>query len=194
MADSFEDVNATLSGDGVRVWPADLSGAPPDILALLGQEKLTAVENERVKDYFLLSREDLLEVIANAGRQPNLPNGGALDTYCIETDTHYPQLHVIDRAIDYSGFFPFHINVDEDGNGTDEVGYVLSGSNMQYRYRLENCDIVVLSLSCPDPAQGWLFTFNGGAPHGGILRDTLPGTKVLVQAIGPARFNCRRVE
>ena len=194
LAETFEELNAVLSEDGIRAWPADLSGAPADVRGLLNKGTLTESETEHVKAHFLLSRERLLEVIADAGRQPHLPDGGALSSFCIETRINYPQLHVIDKALDYSGFYPFHINVGEDGSGTDEVGQVLSGSNMQYRFRLANSEIVTLSLSCPSPGRGWLFTFDGGAPHGGILKDTPAGTKVLVQAIGPAKFHCRYVD
>ncbi|MEP3277524.1 MAG: hypothetical protein ABJN26_15020 [Stappiaceae bacterium] len=194
LANTFEQVNEILVNDGIRAWPFDLSNAPDNIVELLAKNTLTETENLAVKTHFLLSRQRLLEIIAAAGRQPNCPDGGALDTYCIETDIHYPQLHVIDQALDYSGFFPFHVNVGKDESGTDEVGYVLSGSLMKYRFRLKNGNIVVLTLSCPSATQGWLFTFDGGADHGGILDDTVPGTKVLVHAIGPARFNCRRVD
>lgn len=194
MADTFEDVNAELADDGIRAWPRDLSDLPADILGLLALPNLTDAEVERIKPHVLLPRLGLLEAIARAGRQPNVPGGGALESYCIETETDYPQLHVIDSAADYSGFFPLHVNVGEDGVGADEVGQVLWGANMQYRFRRVSGAIVTLSLSCPNPAWGWLFTFNGGAPHGGILRDTAPGTKVLVQAVGPARFHMRYLD
>jgi hypothetical protein len=193
LADAFEAVNARLGVAGIRVWPVDLGEAPADVRRLLAKPTLTGPEAERVRAHFLLPRARLLEVIAAAGRAPHLPDGGELDTWCWETETAYPQLHVIDKSIDYSGFFPFHVNVADDGSGTDEVGHVLSGGPMRYRYRLATGDIVTLSLTCPRPEQGWLFTFDGGAPHGGILDDTEAGTKVLVQAIGPKRFHLRYV-
>ncbi len=194
IASTFQDVNAALAGHGIAAWPVDLSGLPPEIRRLLVKLTLTEAENRQLKAHFLLSRERLLEVIDEAGRKPNLPGGGALDSYCIETKTHYPQLHVIAADHDYSGFFPFHANLGEDGTGADEVGHVLSGSNMQYRFRLADGAVVVLSLSCATPDQAWRFTFNGTTPHGGILKDTAVGTKVLVQAIGPERFHLRYVE
>lgn len=189
LAETFEEVNAKLATDGIRAWPVDLSDLPADVRRLLMQPTLTGAETDRVKAQFLLSRERLLQIIADAGRRPHLPDGGELNTFCIETEIAYPQLHVIDKSLDYSGFFKLHVNVADDGGGTDEVGHVLSGSNMQYRYGLANDDVVTLSLSCPSADRGWLFTFDGGAPHGGILDDTAAGTKILVQAIGPARFH-----
>ncbi len=189
LARSFEAVNAALVSDGIRAWPADLSAAPAGIRALLARQTLTEAENAEVKAHFLLPRARILQVIADAGREPNLPDGGALNSYCIETEIHYPRLHVIDPALDYSGFFPFHGNLGAE-SGTDEIGYVLSGQGMTDRFRLANGDVVVLTLICQSPVQGWLFTFDRGVPHGGILQDTDPGTKVLVHAIGPARLNC----
>ncbi len=194
VAGTFQDVNAALAGHGIAAWPVDLSGVAPEIRRLLDKKALTEAENRQLKAHFLLSRERLLEVIAEAGRVPNTPGGGALDSYCIETETPYPQLHVIAAGRDYGAFFPFHANLGEDGTGADEVGHVLSGSNMQYRFRLADGAVVVLSLSCATPDQAWRYTFNGTTPHGGILKDTAVGTKVLVQAMGPERFHLRYVE
>lgn len=194
LASTHEDINAILKPDGIQAWPVDLTSTPKPILALLARPALTEPEVEEVQRHFRLSRERLLGIIAAADREPNAPNGGELDTYCIETQINYPQLHVISSQIDYSGFFPFHVNVGDDGVGTDEVGYVLSGEDMQYRFLLRDGRVVVLSMSCRSEQQGWLFTFDGGAPHGGILDNTEEGTKVLVHAIGPARFHKRPAE
>ena len=194
LASNYEDINAILKSDGIRAWPTDLTNVPQPILALLAKPNLQEPEVEEVERHFRLSRERLLEIIAAAERKPNAPNGGALDTFCIETQIHYPRLHVISNQIDYSGFFAFHVNVGDDGVGTDEVGYVLSGEDMRYRFLLRDGRVVVLSLSCPSDEQAWLFTFDGGAPHGGILDNTKVGTKVLVHAIGPARFHMRAAE
>ena len=194
LGETVEEANSVLATEGIRAWPLDLSGLPADVRRFLDQKTLTDAEANRIKAHFLLPRARLLQIIADAGRRPHVPNGGELNTYCVETEIAYPQLHVIDKSQDYSGFFPLHVNVDDNGGGSDEVGHVLSGSDMRYRHRLANGEVVTLSLSCPSPDRGWLFTFDGGVPHGGILDDTAPGTKILVQAIGPARFRRRYVD
>ena len=189
LAETAEAINGILNQHGVGVWPSSFADAPADIKELLASEQLTEQENSRLKTHFLLSREKLLDAIHAAGRAPNVAGGGSLEGFCVETAIQYPQLHVIDKTLDYSGFFPLHVNVSLEGVGSDEIGQVLSGSGMTYRFGIADGRILSLTMSCPDPLSGWVFTFNGGAPHGGVLDDTAAGTKVLVQAIGPPRFN-----
>jgi hypothetical protein len=181
-----------LVGTGIWVAPVDLSSEPEEIKALLAKQVLTEAENAMLSERFTLSREALLETIALAGRKPHVADGGALDTYCIETATAYPAFRTIDPAMDFSAFVPFHVNQADDGTGTDEVGHVVSG-DMKYRFRRPE-GIYVLAMGCPTPDLGWRFTFDGGAPHGGLFDTIIPGTKVMVQAIGPKRFHMRYVD
>jgi len=127
-ADTAAAVNDCLSAEGIRVWPLDLSGSPHEVRSLLDQPTLSDAKLVRARDQFLLPRERLLRVIDAAGRRPNHPEGGALHTSCIETEIAYPQLHVISRELDYSGFSPLHVNVGEDGSGSDEVGQSSAGA------------------------------------------------------------------
>ncbi len=181
-----------LVGTGIWVAPVDLSAEPDQIKALLAKQVPTEAENAMLSERFTLSREVLLETIARAGRTPHIVGGGALDTYCIETATAYPAFRTIDPAMDFSAFVPFHVNQADDGTGTDEIGHVVSG-NMKYRFRRAE-GIYVLAMSCPTPDLGWRFTFDGGAPHSGLFDTIVPGTKVMVQAIGPERFHMRYVD
>ena len=189
LAETAEAANRILNEHGIGVWPSNFTDTPADIKGLLAKEQLTEEENARLKTHFLLSREQLIKAIHAANREPNVTGGGSLEGFCVETAIQYPQLHVIDKALDYSGFFPLHVNASEEGVGSDEVGQVLSGSDMTYRFGIDEGRILTLSMSCPDPLSGWVFTFDGGAPHGGALENTAAGTKVLVQAIGPHQFN-----
>ncbi|MEZ5787687.1 MAG: hypothetical protein R3D62_14715 [Xanthobacteraceae bacterium] len=159
---------------------------------MLAKQVPTEAENARLGERFTLAREVLLETIARAGRRPHIAGGGALDTYCIETATPYPAFRTIDPAMDFSAFVPFHVNMADDGTGTDEIGHVASG-NMKYRFRRPE-GVFVLAMSCPSPDQGWRFTFDGGAAHSALFDTIVPGTKVMVQAIGPERFHMRYVD
>lgn len=181
-----------LAGSGVWVGPVDLSSEPDEIRALLANQIPTETETERLSNRFCLSREALLETIALAGRTPHVAGGGALDTYCIETETAYPAFRTIDPAMDFSAFVPFHVNQGGDGTGTDEIGHVLSG-NMKYRFQRPE-GIYVLAMNCVAPELGWRYAFDGAAPHGGLFDTVIAGTKVLVQAIGPDRFHMRYVD
>jgi hypothetical protein len=192
IATDHAAVARELVGTGVWVAPVDLSSEPDETKSLLAKRVLTDAETAVLGQRFTLSREALLETIELAGRTPHVPGGGALDTYCIETETPYPAFRTLDPAMDFSAFVPFHVNRADDGTGTDEVGHVVSG-DMKYRFRLPE-GIYVLEMYCSAPDMGWRFTFDGSAPHGGLFDAVVPGTKVMVQAIGPERFHMRYVD
>ena len=176
---------------GGGVWPLDLSGTPADIRRLLDQPTVTAAEEERLKAYFLLSRERLLQIIGDAGRKPHVPGGGALSTTVVSHGYSYPQLWAVQGGIDYSRFDRFHVNVADDGTGVDEVLQILSGRGIVIRQRLRSGAALTLTLDCPGDSAGWLVTYDGGNPHIGSLSSAAPGTKALVQAIGPERWDIR---
>jgi hypothetical protein len=188
---SLPEANAAMAAVGAGVWPLDLTGEPVDIQHLFRQPTLTDAEEERLKAHFLLSRERLLEVIARAGRKPHVEGGGALSTSVVSHGYSYPQLWVVQGGIDYSRFDRFHVNVADDGAGVDEVLQILSGRGIVIRQRLPNGGFFSLRLDCPADNAGWLVTYDGGNPHIGSLSAAAPGTKALVQAIGPERWSVR---
>jgi hypothetical protein len=121
------EINAVLAEIGSGAWPLDLSGTPDNIQRLLRQPALTETEAEQVRTNFLLPRERLLEIIAAAGRQPNVPGGGELTTSVSNYGYSYPQLWIVQGDENFSRFDRFHVNVSEDGIGTDEVAQLLWG-------------------------------------------------------------------
>lgn len=185
------DVNRELAVVGSRVWPLDLRSAPADVRRLLAKPTLEAVETTRLMEHFLLSRERLLEIIAAAGRAPNVPGGGALSTHVDSHGYSYPQLWLVQDGIDYTRFDRFHVNTADDGTGVDEVMQVLSGAGIAIRHRLPDGKVLALHVDCPGADAGWLVTYDGGHPHIGSLSSARPGTKALVQAIGPPRWSVR---
>ncbi len=108
---SLEEVNATLANIDSRVWPLDLGSAPTEMQRVLKQPTLTDSGVERVKEYFLMPRERLLEIITDAGREPRVPSGGALTTFLPSHAYSYPQLFVVLDDVKYSRFDRFHVNV-----------------------------------------------------------------------------------
>jgi len=185
------DINEALAETGTGVWPLALGNVPAEVRALLGQPTLTDAETERVRAYFLMSRERLLRIIEAAGRQPNVAGGGELDTFVTNEGYGYPQLWVVQRGRDYTRFDRVHVNVADDGTGVDEVLQILSGGGVVIRVHGRNGGALALRLDCPSEDTGWLVTYDGGRPHMGSLSSARPGTKVMVQAIGPARWALR---
>ena len=187
----IEAVNAALAPFGARVSPLDLRAVEPDIRALLARPTLTEDEAERIKSAFLMPRSALLETLERAGRAPHVPGGGALATEVANHGYAYPQLFVVEAGADYSRFDRFHVNVADDGTPVDEVMQVLAGGGVRILQRLPGEQPSVLTLDCPSPDRGWTVTYDGGVSHIGSMSAAVPGTKALMQVIGPARWTMR---
>ena len=84
-------------------------------------------------------------------------------------------------------FDRFHTNPSGDGPGVDEVMQVLSGGGFRVLQPPEEAAFT-LHIDCVADEYGWLLTYDGGYPHIGSLSSGRLGTKLLVQAIGPARW------
>jgi hypothetical protein len=191
ISDQCAEISAVLAEIGAGIWTLDFSGAPDDIYRLLKQNTLTETEAERLQTHYLLPRERLLETIASAGRQPNVPGGGELNTWVSTHKISYPHLWLKQGDEDFSRFERFHVNVSEDRTAVDEVTQTLWGRGLVIRHLLPGGVILTSLLECPCESAGWLMTHDGGKPHIGTFSQASPGTKCLVQAIGPAQWGMR---
>ena len=187
----LDPVNAALAPFGARVWPLDLDAAAPGLRGLLARPTLDAAEAERIEAAFLLSREALLAKLAEAGRSPHVPGGGALETEVANHGYAYPQLFVVEEGADYTRFDRFHVNVAEDGTAVDEVMQILAGGGVRILQRLPGEGAVTLTLDCPSAGKGWTVTYDGAVSHIGSMSAARPGTKALMQVFGPARWTMR---
>lgn len=189
---TYADTVEALARVGAALWPLDLGRAPGGIRNLLQKPSLNEPEAARVRDRFLLPRDRLLEIVSAAGRTPHVPGGGALATLDTTHDVAYPELYQVDAGTDYSRFDRFHVNLSgEDGAAVDEFMQVLSGTGVRFSQRLPRGGDLVLELGCPDPASGWLLTYDGGLQHIGSFSGCATGSKILMQIIGPARWVMR---
>lgn len=100
VPDSLAAINDELHAIGAGVWPLDLQDRPGGIRALLAKPVLDAAETETVIAHFLLPRERLLQIVAQAGRTSAVAGGGALDTFVTNLGHHYPQLHQVQKGVD----------------------------------------------------------------------------------------------
>lgn len=91
----------------------------------------------------------------------------------------------------FSRFDRFHVNVSEDGAAVDEVAQILWGRGLVIRHLLLSGVKLHMRLDYPRELSGWLVTHNGGKPHRGSFSQATPGTKCLVQVIGPAHWIMR---
>ena len=188
---TLTEINDALIAYGTRVWPLDLSGLSDDVRRLLAQPRLTEAETEFLKAQFQLPRPGLLAMIAEAGREPHIPDGGAMTTYVSNHGYAYPQFYIAETGVDYSRFDRFHVNTADDGVGVDEVGQLLSGGGVRILQRRAGSEVATLHLDCPSEGHGWILTYDGGSAHIGSLSGVRPGTKLLMQVIGPERWVMR---
>jgi hypothetical protein len=188
---ALDRVNAALASYGSRVWPLDLATSAPEVRRLLMLPSLTQEEGDRIKERFLLPRERLLEIITAAGRAPHVPGGGSMTPYVANQGYAYPQLYLVDHRTDYTRFDRFHVNTADDGTGVDEIGQLLHGGGIRILQWRPGLGVARLHLACPSADLGWIVTYDGGSSHIGSLSAASPGTKFLMQVIGPERWRLR---
>lgn len=188
---NLAEINQALGHIGAHIWPLELRGTPVAIQQLLDQPTLNDAEVAAVQEHFLLSRERLLGIIAEASRTAQVPGGGEMSTFDATNGVAYPQLYIVEAGVDYTRFDRFHTNSSNDGPGVDEVMQVLSGGGVRVLQHLPEEGVITLQVDCVADEHGWIVTYDGGYPHIGSISGGRPGTKVLVQVIGPARWEMR---
>lgn len=183
-----DEINATLHPIGFGLCPLNLNGAPDDVRQRLASATLSDDDVAAIEAQFLLPRERLLDIITAAGRTPQVPGGGELSTFDATNGVRYPQLYLVEPGVDYSRFDTFHVNTTADGPGIDEVMQLLAGAGFRIIQHLPGRGEFTVSVDCGADGRGWIITYDGGRPHIGSLAQAEPGTKLLVQAIGPPRY------
>ena len=191
---SLAEINETLHPIGFGVWPLDVGAASPAIRERLRRPTLTDADVTAVKDHFLLPRDRLLEVIEGAGRKPQVAGGGDMTTVDATNGVTYPQLYIVEAGADYTRFDHFHFNATSDGSGLDEVMQVLCGGGIRVLQHLPGEGVFTVTIDCGADGGGWTVTYDGGRPHIGSFTGAQPGTKILVQAIGPPRWEVTYVD
>ncbi len=184
---ALEEINKALAPLGSRVWPIACAGTPQNIRGLLAEPNLRAANADAVMQHFLLTRMRLLELIAEAGRKPQVSGGGEMSTFVVNHNYSYPRLFVVEPGTDYSRFDRFHVNTSDSGTGADEVMQVLLGGGVTILQHPRGRDVATLHVDTTDK-NGWCITYDGGCPHIGSLSRATEGTKVLMQVVGPARW------
>ena len=184
-------INTALAIVGARIAPLEIRAAPTEVQSVLAKQILTAADRSRLMTHFLMPRNRLLKVIAAAGREPKIAGGGEIETAVASHGTHYPQLYLAEEGVDYSRFDRLHVNTAEDGTGVDEIMQFLSGSGVVLHQKTPDGGAMTLHMDCPSPDFGWCLTYDGAIPHIGSLSAASPGSKILMQIIGPPRWSIR---
>ena len=195
---NLDDINTVLYSVGVHVSVLPL---PEESLPLLKTSQARALNSDEATELisvFSMDREDLLEQINNAGRNPTVSQGGFLTTSEVDVSP-YPKVYdmkaMTPETIVYlqEKFGKLHVNSADDGTGIDEVMTIVSGGPWTWFFVLPENVIGKLTLGNVDlDGQAWRISYPGLVPHGGFL-DADYGL-IVAYAHGPENFVMRYEE
>jgi hypothetical protein len=191
----LDAVNARLRSIGVRVTEVPIPGAAKPILLASRTRAIDKEETAALLGHFQLGRKELLHEILQAGRVPEMPRGGHLQTS--ETGVApYPKVYDM-RALDAATtafiqrkFGRLHVNSSEAGVGIDEVMTIVSGGPYTWFFVLPQDVVGKLRLGrVGERGIAWRISYPGLVPHGGFF-DAADGL-VVAYAHGPESFVMR---
>lgn len=149
---------------------------------------LTDKVYHRVLTALLPSRENALSLLHQANITPSFENLGSLTSINRVNGCHYPRINQSTTANTETvvdNLELFHRNVSVDNIACDELIYMLYGSVHFYFY--VNGKVVHLEITAAN-GKGWLLTYKGSIPHGGVFS---PIVKQLAVLMGPKEWEMR---
>lgn len=191
----LEAVNARLRSIGVHVTEVQIPAAAQPMLRASRTRALSAQESAALLGHFQLGRKELLQEIQRAGRTPEMPRGGYLQTS--ETGVApYPKVYDM-KALDarttafiQRKFGVLHVNSSEAGVGIDEVMTIVSGGPYTWFFVFPHDVVGKLRFGrVGDRGLAWRISYPGLVPHGGFF-DAADGL-VVAHAHGPSSFVMR---
>jgi len=188
-------VNARLRSIGVRVTEVQIPAAAQPILRASRTRALNAGESTALLGHFQLGRRELVQEILQAGRSPEMPRGGHLQTSELGV-APYPKVYDM-QALDapttdfiQRKFGRLHVNSSEAGVGIDEVMTIVSGGPYTWFFVFPQEVVGKLRLGrVGERGLAWRISYPGLVPHGGFF-DAADGL-VVAHAHGPASFVMR---
>jgi hypothetical protein len=185
------EINAVLRGVGVRLARVDVPERARPLLEASTRAPLTAEQQRALLQMFALSREDVLEQVRLAGRQPVLPRGGSLTTRESGVPP-YPKVYDLrsmspaDRVAAREKFARMHVNATDEGIGVDEVMTLVTGGPWTWYFLLEDGVVGELQMSRVPPGRR---SYPGLTPHGGHFHAT--DGLVVAYITGPEEWQMR---
>ncbi len=191
----LEAVNARLRSVGVRVTEVPIPDGATPVLRASRTRALTAEESKALLGHFELGRKDLVREALLAGRSPEMPRGGYLQT-SEPGVAPYPKVYDM-RAMDAATtafiqrkFGRLHVNSSDAGVGIDEVMTIVSGGPYTWFFVLPQDVVGKLRLGrVGERGLAWRISYPGLVPHGGFF-DAQDGL-VVAYAHGPQSFVMR---
>lgn len=191
----MDAVNTRLREIGVRVSTVAIPEAAKPILQASWTRAMTKAEGEELLKHFHLGRRELLEEIRMAGREPEMPRGGYLQT-SERGVAPYPKVYDM-KALDpkttaylQEKFGKLHVNSSDAGVGIDEVMTIVSGGPYTWFFVFKNGVVGKLRLGIVSGNRpAWRISYPGLVPHGGFF--DAPQGLVVAFAHGPEHFVMR---
>lgn len=191
----LEAVNAQLRRIGVRVSEVPIPDAARPVLAASRKRALSAQESAAVLGHFKLDRMALVQEIVSAGRAPEMPRGGYLQTSEIGV-APYPKVYDM-QALDAATtafiqrkFGRLHVNSSDAGVGIDEVMTIVSGGPYTWFFVFPQDVVGKLRFGrVGERGPAWRISYPGLVPHGGFF--DAPDGLVVAYAHGPSSFVMR---
>ncbi|WP_288821214.1 hypothetical protein [uncultured Leclercia sp.] len=189
-----EAVNQVLHTVGINVTTVDIPAAVRPILETYQTRALDQKEQAELIKAFNLTKEQLLEQIKLAGRQPSVAGGGVMteetgvgpypkvyDMKALDKATHK---HVLEK------YGRLHINSTDEGDDIDEVMTVVNGGPFRWGFTLKDGTVArfeVDYVGLNDKAVR--VSYHGKGMHAGIM-DAKEGM-IVAFAHGPESFTMR---
>lgn len=194
----LDNVNAVLYSIGVHVSTLSIPEEASPLLKTSQTRSLNPDEAAKLISIFSMDREDLLDQISKAGREPTIPQGGYLTT-SEDGVPPYPKVYDMKAMTPETIFYlqekfgKLHVNSADSGTGIDEVMTIVSGGPWTWFFVLPDNVVGKLTLGhVNSDGQAWRISYPGIVPHGGFL-DAEYGL-VVAYAHGPKNFVMRYEE
>jgi hypothetical protein len=191
----IEAVNARLRTIGVRVSEVPIPDGAKPLLRAARDRALKPEETSELLGHFHLGRKELVQEIVRAGRSPEMPRGGHLQTSEAGV-APYPKVYDMKgldgptTAFIQRKFGRLHVNSSDAGVGIDEVMTIVSGGPYTWFFVLPQDVVGKLRFGrVGDRGLAWRISYPGLVPHGGFF-DASDGL-VVARAHGPSSFVMR---
>jgi hypothetical protein len=187
-------INEVLRSIGVRVSTLPLPDEASHLLKASQTRALTSLEADELISIFSLDRNDLLNEIEEAGRDPEVENGGVPTSeigvppypkvYDMKALTPEVEIYLQEK------FGKLHVNSTDEGVGIDEVMTIVSGGPYTWFFVLPGNVVGKLTFGhVGESGHAWRISYPGLVPHGGYF-DAEYGL-VVAYAHGPKHFVMR---
>ncbi|MDJ0947729.1 MAG: hypothetical protein QNJ94_02315 [Alphaproteobacteria bacterium] len=170
-------INEVLMTVGVRLSRIDVPEEAVPLLEASVKAPLSDEQKERVLEMFSLSRQDVLEQVRVAGREPVIVGGGSMTSGEVDVPP-YPKVYDLssmtaqDRLYARNKFGRLHVNSTDDMVGVDEVMTLPAGGPWTWYFQVEDNVAVELQMARVEPGeQAWRLSYPGLTPHGAYFHS-----------------------